>query len=358
MTIRIATGTVVAALVVAGCGRHTLEQTETKAAVPVSVETAVKGTIESTLSATGVVQPAPGGDMTITAPESARIAELPKAEGDAVAVGDLLVRFDIPSLPAEVEARKAAVTQARAQLTQTTAALNRLTPLVAQGVAAQRDVEEAKRAVDEATAALAQAESAVTAANELAARAVVRARFPGVVAKRWHSPGDMVEGAASDPVLRVIDPRALQIFASIPVSAVSKVAAGHSGFAIGPSGEGEPVKVLTAPPSVDATTSMAEVRLAFTKPTKITPGTAVQLVIIAEAHDNAVIVPAAAIVHDDDEVFVMVIDKENKAHRHDVVLGLTSAEKAEILSGVAPGDVVVFRGQDELPDGATVTIVK
>ena len=70
------------------------------------------------------------------------------------------------------------------------------------------------------------------------------------------------------------------------------------------------------------------------------------------------IVPAAAIVHDDDEVFVMVIDKENKAHRHDVVVGLTSADKVEILSGIAVGDVVVFRGQDELPDGATVTIVK
>jgi multidrug efflux system membrane fusion protein len=84
----------------------------------------------------------------------------------------------------------------------------------------------------------------------------------------------------------------------------------------------------------------------------------VQVVIIAESHDHVIIVPAAAIVHDDDEVFVMVIDKENKAHRHDVVVGLTSADKVEILSGVAAGDVVVFRGQDELPDGATVTIVK
>ena len=54
----------------------------------------------------------------------------------------------------------------------------------------------------------------------------------------------------------------------------------------------------------------------------------------------------------------IVIDKDNKAHRHDVVVGLPSPDKVEILSGVAAGDVVAFRGQDEVPDGGTVTIVK
>src|SRR6185295_7508331 len=335
-----------------------LEKAETAAAVPVSVETAELGTIESTVSATGLVQPAPGADWTITAPEAARIAELPKAEGDAVSVGDLLVRFDIPTLPAELESKKSAVLQAKAQLTQATASLNRVTPLVAQGVAAPRDVEEARRAVDEATAALAQAQSAVAAATALAERATVRAKFAGVIAKRWHSPADIVEASAGDPVLRVIDPHALPIAASIPVADIARVGPGHEGFAIGPSGEGEPIRVLTKPPQVDAATTMADVRIVFTKPTKLMPGTAVQVVLIAEKHEKAIIIPAAAVVHDDDEVFVMVIDKDNKAHRHDVVVGLTSAEKVEILSGVAAGDVVAFRGQDELPDGGTVTIVK
>jgi hypothetical protein len=100
------------------------------------------------------------------------------------------------------------------------------------------------------------------------------------------------------------------------------------------------------------------VRLAFAKPTRLTAGAPVQVVLTAERHDNAVVIPAAAIVHDDDEVFVMVVDKDNKAHRHDVVVGLTTPENVEILSGVAAGDVVVTRGQAELPDGGAVTIVK
>jgi len=345
-------------LIVVGCSKKTLEQTETKAATAVSVETAVVGTIESTISATGVVQPAQGGDWTITSPEAARIAEIPKLEGDTVKVGDLLVRFDIPTLPADLEAKKSAVAQAKAQLAQATATLNRKTPLVDKGVAAPAEVEEARRAVAEATASLAQAESAVTAANALIERMVVRAKFAGVVAKRFHNPGDFVEASASDPVLRVIDPHALQISVAVAVADIGSVVPGHTGFAIGPSGEGEPVKILTRPAQVDAATTMADVRLAFTKSTKLTAGTAVQVVLTAESHENAVIIPAAAVVHDEDEVFVMVVGKDNKAHRKDVELGLKSPDKVEVLSGIAAGDVVVYRGQDELPEGGTVTIVK
>jgi cobalt-zinc-cadmium efflux system membrane fusion protein len=348
----------VALLALGGCGRHTLEQTDTKAAVAVSVETAVVGTVEGTVSATGLVTPAPGADWVITAPEAARIAELPKSEGESVAVGDLLLRFDIPSLPAELAAKRAAVTQAKAQIAQASAAVVRIGPLVTKGISAQKDLEDAKRAVADAEAALAQAESGVTAATALEARTVVRARFAGVVAKRWHNAGDFVEASASDPVLRIIDPHALLITASVPVAELPRIEAGHTGFVIGPSGEGEPVRVLSKPPQIDPTTTMAEVRLVFAKPTKLTAGTAVQILIVAETHAATVVIPAAAVVHDDDETFVMVVDKDNKAHRHDVVLGLTGPDKVEVLSGIKAGDVVVFRGQGELPDGGIVTIVK
>jgi RND family efflux transporter MFP subunit len=348
----------VALLVLGGCARHTLEQTDTKAAVAVSVETAVVGTIESTVNATGLVVLAPGADWIITAPEPARIAELAKNEGEAVHVGDILVRFDIPSLPAELASKKAAVTQAQAQIAQANAAVLRIGPLVTKGISPQKDLDDAKRAGAEAEAALAQAESGVTAAQSLAERTVVHATFAGVVAKRWHNAGDFVEAAASDPVLRVIDPSKLQIAASVPVAEIPRVVPGRTGFVIGPSGEGEPIRVLTRPPQVEPTTTMAEVRVVFAKPTHLSAGTAVQIVIVAETHEKAIVIPAAAVVHDEDEVFVMVVDKDNKAHRHDVVLGLTGPEKVEILSGIKAGDVVVFRGQDELPDGGTVTIVK
>ncbi len=86
------------------------------------------------------------------------------------------------------------------------------------GVAARKEVEDADRAVADAQAALAQAEAARAAANLVAARSVVRATFDGVVAKRYHNPGDLVEPVSADPVLRVIDPRRLEVVASVPLA--------------------------------------------------------------------------------------------------------------------------------------------
>ncbi len=47
---------------------------------------------------------------------------------------------------------------------------------------------------------------------------------------------------------------------------------------------------------------------------------------------------------------------DGKAHRRAVVVGLVSEEEAQIVSGVREGEKVVVKGQDELPDGASVTI--
>ena len=83
------------------CRGKTVEEIETTAAAPVKIITLAPATLGGIVAATGVVAAAPGADWTITAPEPARILELPKAEGDRVRTGDLLVRFEIPSAATE-----------------------------------------------------------------------------------------------------------------------------------------------------------------------------------------------------------------------------------------------------------------
>ena len=105
MTVPIRMSTLIFSLVaIAACGRPSVEEIETATVVPVSVEAATTGTIENVITVSGTVTPGPGADLLVTSPEAARIAELPKAEGDAIRAGELLVRFDIPSLGAELEA--------------------------------------------------------------------------------------------------------------------------------------------------------------------------------------------------------------------------------------------------------------
>ncbi len=342
---------------VAGCQRPSVEGIETTAVVPVVVETARVGLLQETISVTGVVAPAPGAEMLVVAPAAARIARLPNAEGDRVKAGDVLVRFDIPTLTADVGASRARVTQALARIAATKANVARLSSLLVQGVAAPRDVEDATRQHAEAEADLAQAESAVQAAVALSDRAIVRAPFSGVVAQRFHNPGDLVEPSASDPVLKVINPSQLQVVAAVPASQLSRVVVGHSaeirqaGYDIS-----EAAKVLTKAAQVDPATATGNVRLGFATPTSLTAGMTVQVEIVGEERPHTLIVPVAALVSEDSDLFVMVAGDDNKAHKYPVAVGLSTRTLAEVTSGIKAGDRVIIRGQDGLPEGAAVVV--
>jgi RND family efflux transporter MFP subunit len=212
-----------------GCSNRTAEEVETATAVTVTTATAERGTLRGVVHATGVVSPAPDAELIVVAPEPARIAEIPHASGERVRRGDLLVRFEIPASAAEVQKQQAEVARAEAGLENAKAAQTRARDLFDRGVAARKEAEDANRAAADAQAALAQAKAALNAAETVERRATVRATFDGVVAKRSHNPGDLVEAAASDPVLRVVDPDRLEIVAAVPLSDALRVQVGAAG---------------------------------------------------------------------------------------------------------------------------------
>lgn len=343
---------------IAACSRDTVEEVTSDTVVPVTTEAAAVGTIRATLTVTGTVTAAPGADLLVIAPEPARIAEIPKAEGEQVRRGDVLVRFEIPSYTADVASKRGELARAHARLENARAAQTRAHDLFDRGIAARKEVEAADRELADAQAGVTEAEATLGASQTSAARATIRATFDGVVAKRAHNPGDSVEAAAGDPVLRVVDPKRLEVTASIPVADVERIAIGASARLVSPNG-GAPatLKVVSRPAAVDANTAAAPVRLAFISPTGIPIGAPVQVTIEGEEHRGVVLVPAAAVTHEGEEAAVFVVNGET-AQRRVVTLGITDGAHAEIRSGVKAGDAVIVTGQAGLPDGAAITLAK
>ncbi len=350
--------TAVLAFAIAGCHKPSVEEVDTTAAAPVTVVTVQPGMLEGIVSATGLVTAAPGADLTITAPEAARIVEIPKAEGDRVKPGDLLVRFEIPSLSTDVATRRAEVQQAEARVENADASVKRLATLVDHGVAAQKELEDARRELAEARAAQAQAQSASQNAAVLASRTVVRATFPGVVARRAHNPGDMVEAGASDVILRVIDPSRLQVVASVAIPDLARVQIGKPVRILVP-GRDEPEsgKVLTRPAAVDPAGVSADVRIAFDAVTTLAVGTPVRTEIVAAQRQHVIAVPADAVLTEDEDSFLMVA-AGGKAQKRKVTLGLETPKQVEITSGLKAGEQVIIKGQQGLPDGAAIAVAK
>jgi len=341
------------------CSKASVEKVETTAPVPVTVEPSRIDTLTATISAAGLVVAAPGADWTIVAPGAARILDLPKAENEAFREGDVLARFEMPGLTAELKSKRAEVVQATNKVKTATSQVKRQTDLLTQGVVPQRDVETAQQDLADAQSALQAAESAVAADKDLSDRLVVRAKFDGVVVKRWHNPGEMVDASASDPILRVMNPKRLQVVASVPMAALGRVIIGRSAKVIGPGGgDGDDATVLTKPSQVDPGSATADVRLTFAKPTDLPAGATVQVEILAEVHPNVMVVRTAAIVSEEDEIFVMVAGADNRAHKYPVVLGFATHDMTEIKNGLTAGLQVIVRGQYGLPDVGTIVFQK
>ena len=337
-----------------GCSPAAPEQVESEAVVPVSAEPARVGDLRASIHATGTVTPAPGAELLVVAPESARIAEMPKAEGDRVATGDLLVRFEIPSASADVARQQAEVGRAEAQIENARAALTRARELFDRGVAARKEMEDADRDLADAQASHAQAQAALASAESAAGRATVRAPFSGVVVRRLHNPGDLVEATASDPVLRLVDVRRLEVTALIPIGDVARITIGAPAHLT--SGVAATLTVTSLPTAVEQNTGSVPVRLSFVNPGPAFPiGAPVQVDIEAEEHAGVVLVPATAVVREGESTAVFVVAGDT-AERRPVVVGLTDGTNTEVLSGLDAGEMVITRGHTGLPDGAAIAL--
>ncbi len=341
---------------VAGCGRAAPEEVESETVVPVAVERAEAGSIRAVIHATGVVTPAPGAEYLVVAPQPARVVEMPKGEGDRVARGDLLVRFEIPSTSADAARQRAELTRARARVENAKAAQERAHDLFDRGVAARKEVEDADRELIDAQADLTGAEAALTAADVVAARATVVAAFDGIVAKRFHNPGDLVDATVTDPVLRIVDPRRLEVTASIPIADVQRTTIGATARLTGAASDSQPtLRVASRPAVVEPGTAAVPVRLTFVTPAALAVGTPVQLDIDAEEHTGVVLVPVSAVVREGAEIAVFVVAND-KAERRAVTVGLSDDAHVEVRSGLKSGEQVITTGQAGLPDGAVIRI--
>ncbi|MEO8274842.1 MAG: efflux RND transporter periplasmic adaptor subunit [Thermoanaerobaculia bacterium] len=336
-------------------GPQDSEDLRTSGVAVVEIRPAIVGDLDQRIATSGIVAGGADGDLHISAPQAGRVAAIPHGIGESVRRGDLLVRFDIPTLEQELAARRGELAQAESRLSQARESATRLGALLARGIAARKDEVAAERELVDATAARTAAEAGERSALELDRQREVRAPFAGIVVSRWKNVGDRVDPGDSDPVLRLVDPAALEVIATVPAAELQRDFAGRSATIAAPGApEGIAGAVKSAPGLVDPATGSAAVRISLASGSHLIPGMSVGVEILTGRHRNVVIVPQSAIVTEGPEFSVFVVDARRIAHRIPVELGITNGPMREIVHGVAAGDRIVVRGQAGLPDGATV----
>lgn len=113
-------------------------------------------------------------------------------------------------------------------------------------------------------------------------------------------------------------------------------------------------------PEISADTRTVKFDVKLTKSgKKLLPGMMAQLRIPTEVHENAISVPADAVLTNPaNERFVFVVNSDSIAFKRIVKPGISAKKKIEIISGLNENEQVVVMGQEMLKDSVKVKIAK
>ena len=306
--------------------------------VPVQVAQPFREDIFATYSATATI--ASDADAPVVARVSGDVVELLVEEGEYVEEGQALARLDGEGLRLEMLAAKANLDQARSQLVR-----NR--DLNDRGLISASSFENLQYTLEalEATYELRKLEYGY---------ATIRAPISGYVAAREIKPGQHLPADAV--AFRITDTRELIAYLHIPQAELQKFSAGHvATVEVAAMPETEyAATIARISPTIDTRNGTFRATAVIDNSAgALAPGMFGRFTIAYEKHADALIVPAEALLDEDDESSVYVVT-DGEVVRRVVETGVEADGKVEILAGLDEHDVVVVVGHGNLRDGSRV----
>jgi RND family efflux transporter MFP subunit len=293
-------------------------------------------TIPVTAEAVGTVRPE--YVATVTSRVVATIVRIGVSAGQRVAKGEILVELDDRDLRARVEQAREAVRAAEATFAQALSNYKRDKPLFDQRVISAYDFENTETALKTAQANLERLRQAQHEAEANLSYAVIRSPFDGVVIDKLSETGELA--APGKPLLTMYQQDRLWLEASVPEEQLGRISIGRAYpvriDALKRTLHGRVAEIV---PSSDPATRTVLVRVRLENPRDLVPGMFGRL-LIPEAPQRVLLIPAPAVRRAGQLTTVDVV-QDGRVERRTVQLGRAVGDKIEVLSGLAPGEVIV-----------------
>jgi multidrug efflux pump subunit AcrA (membrane-fusion protein) len=182
-----------------------------------------------------------------------------------------------------------------------------------------------------------------------------------IVAQRLVSSGQLVGDL--DALADLIDPRSVFVEAAVPVDVLPSIRPGmkatvtsrlrpHVEFA---------ARVAAIAPSFSPGGGSVTARLKFTGPAPVDEvGAPVEARVTTAYVPDAIVIPVAALFQNaaDAGWYVFVAGADGRAHRTTVSVGVRQTDRAQITSGLTPGELVITSGGYALSDGLRVMVAQ
>ncbi len=315
------------------------------AAETVSVEalTATEDVLVDSVSASGVVSGI--NEAVVVSETQGIIRSLDFTLGDSVQKGQALLKVDdsIASLNLQ---------RAKDQLETAEIELRGTERLAESGGASTAQLTRARSSM---SAARAQYETALKAWNDT----TLRAPISGVVSSREDAAtvGNIISAFAR--VARIVDNSAFRVQVSLGEREIGLVQVGAEAAVYVPSALGEEeisARVTAVGEGADPSTGSFPVVVSFDNKwgSRVKSGMSAAVEIAIAEGKQTVVVPLSSVLRRNDRHAVFV-DEGGKARVREVVLGRTSGVRAEVLSGLEPGETLIISALTRLRDGVSVS---
>jgi HlyD family secretion protein len=348
----------------------------------VTVVPAATGTLAETVVVSGTLVPR---DEVLVSPEveGLRVLELLVDEGARVTRGQVLARLSRDQIDialgqnsaqrqrvlAAIEQAKAQIAEADASLEQARSSFERAQALVKQKVMSEEifDQREAQLRVSTARAnaarhqlSSAEAELALNRAQRddldwRASRTEVRAPVDGIVSRRDARIGALAAGSAQ-PMFRIISGGEVELEADVSEVTLSRLKVGL-GAMVTPVGRIQALNgtVRLVAPEVSRQTRLGRVRITLPAAEGLTIG-AFARAVVEVARQDGVLVPVSTVHYGPSGPTVQVV-KGDTVETRAVAIGLRGDEQVQVVSGLAPGEMLVRIAGTFLRNGDRVTAI-
>ena len=340
----------------------------------VAVAPVTTGAIAERLTIAGTLEPSA---RTILVPEvGGRLVALGHDIGDTVHRGEVVARIDDRRYAQAVAAAEAAVAVAEARLEEATSAVGvarseseRSATLADRGVVATAQHERDRAALQaaEAAVAVARAQLHQSRADLDAARidleaTAITAHWDGddeerVIGQRWVDVGETLEPGQAVVSVLAIDP--LEAGIQVTEHAYGRIALGQAASLATDAWPGEAfaAEVVRIAPRFNPASRQAPIELRVPNPDRrLKPGMFVRVELVLARHEDATLVPEAALVGRQGEPAVFAVDETGTSVRRvPVVLGLRDGQRVAV-TGEGLTDRVVVLGHHLIGDGSAITI--
>jgi RND family efflux transporter MFP subunit len=353
-----------------------------------SVASVTRGDLSNTLTVAGEFQPYQ--EVELHAKVSGYIRRINVDIGDLVKSGQVIATLEVPELNAQVAGSEAEVRHSKSEIARaqsdvalaeaSEAALHSAYKRLHQaaqmrpGLVAEQELDDSHAKDLDAEAKVNAAKAALEAAREqlgvsnadhqrvaaLRGYSVVTAPFTGVITMRYADVGSLIQAGTTSntqsmPVVKLAQSDLLRLRMPVPEEDVPYIKVGDVQIKLQATGKIISGKIVrfTRELTTATRTMLAEVDVTNSD-LALSTGMTAEATFVLQEQKGVLTVPAGAVLKENGQSYVLVVDAANKVQKVPVVVGIQGPDRIEIVHGLAEHQNVIVSGQANYQSGQIV----